>query len=176
MGVQKQMVKDGYLDALDICLYGIYYGFKCQKFTQGKRLTGIKEAKKLCENDGGELAAYLDNHEFQTIFEHKKHFFRKGGMLWIGAVYDIEEDGNRWIWPYTSEGIRDIKTSPPTDQDGFCGVMDAQMNGGMYEPFIRGHSCDEWSPNTGVLCMIYSHTESPTGFSDTKTTPGWASN
>jgi len=134
-------------------------------FTQ-HRLTGIKEAKKLCENAGGELAAYLYDHEFQRIFQYRKHFFRKGGVLWIDAVYDIEEDGNRWIWPYTSETIRDIKTSPPTDQDGLCGVMDAQMNGGMYEPFIRGHSCDEWSPNTGVLCMKYLGTgaASPTGF------------
>merc|ERR1712189_107495 len=111
----------------------------------------VKE--NFCEEAGGTLAAHLNNHEFHTIFLRNGHFFRKGGVLWIGAIYDINErDGNRWTWP-NFVTIKDIKTSKPTDQDELCGVMDAQLNNGRYEPFIRGHSCDEWSPNTGVLCM-----------------------
>merc|ERR1719167_1459210 len=124
-----------------------------REFFMWHRLTGIKEAEIFCEEAGGTLAAYLNNHEFHTIFLRKGHFFRKGGVLWIGAIYDINEEyGNRWTWP-NFVTIKDIKTSKPTDQDELCGVMDAQLNNGTYEPFIRGHSCDEWSPNTGVLCM-----------------------
>jgi len=117
-------------------------------------LTGIKEAKKICENGGGGLATNLDNHEFYAIFYSKQDFFSNGGVLWIGAVYDNKEDGKGWTWDSDyHKSIRDIKTSTPTDQDGLCGVMDAQMDGAMYEPFIRGHSCDKWSRNTAVLCM-----------------------
>merc|ERR1712126_431401 len=123
-----------------------------REFFMWHRLTGIKEAEIFCEEAGGTLAAYLNNHEFHTIFLRKGHFFRKGGVLWIGAIYDINEEyGNRWTWP-NFVTIKDIKTSKPTDQDELCGVMDAQLNNGTYEPFIRGHSCDEWSKH---WCFMY---------------------
>merc|ERR1712221_14068 len=114
---------------------------------------GIERAREICENVNGVLATQLDDQQFQSIFETEKLFFRKGGMLWIDAVYNIFEDRNMWTWANTEDEITAIKTSPTTEQDGLCGVMDAQMDtDGTYEPLIVGHDC-WWSENTDILCM-----------------------
>merc|ERR1711931_77048 len=114
--------------------------------------TGMKRAREICENVNGVLATQLDDQQFQFIFETEKLFFRKGGMLWIDAVYNFFEDGNIWTWANTEDEITAIKTSPTTEQDGLCGVMDAQMDDGIYEPLIVGHYCG-WSENIDILCM-----------------------
>merc|ERR1712189_79677 len=114
---------------------------------------GIEGARDICENVNGVLATQLDDQQFQSIFETEKLFFRKGGMLRIDAVYNFFEDGNIWTWANTGDEITAIKTSPTTEQDGLCGVMDAQMDtDGTYEPLIVGHDC-WWSENTDILCM-----------------------
>merc|ERR1712002_726872 len=114
---------------------------------------GIERAREICENVNGVPATQLDDQQFQSIFETEKLFFRKGGMLWIDAVYNFFEDGNIWTWANTGDEITAIKTSPTTEQDGLCGVMDAQMDtDGTYEPLIVGHDC-WWSQNTDILCM-----------------------
>merc|ERR1712221_47379 len=177
MGLQKQKVKhDGYLDALDACQYGVHHCFKCQEFTHGKRsrsnrsnwwkilctykaeadTQGIERAREICENVNGVLATQLDDQQFQSIFETEKLFFRKGGMLWIDAVYNIFEDRNMWTWANTEDEITAIKTSPTTEQE-LCGVMDAQMDyePPIYQPLIVGHDCgwSDLSENIDILCM-----------------------
>merc|ERR1712189_127458 len=128
---------------------GKYFArYKAEMETQG-----IERAREICENVNGVLATRLDYQQFQFIFETEKLFFRKGGMLWMDAVYNIFEDGNIWTWANTEDEITAIKTSPTTKQDGLCGVMDAQMmEYGVYEPLIVGHNCG-WSLNTDILCM-----------------------
>merc|ERR1712189_28881 len=116
-----------------------------------------ERAREICEKVNGVLATQLDNQQFQFIFEKEKSFFRKGGMLWIDAVYNIFEDGNIWTWANTEDEITAIPTSPTTKKDGLCGVMDAQMKKYeplkmIYEPLIVGHDC-VWSQNTDILCM-----------------------
>merc|ERR1719411_2313473 len=97
-------------------------------------------------------------NNFNLYLKRKSFFFRKGGMLWIDAVYNFFEDGNIWTWANTGDEITAIKTSPTTEQDGqdeqdgLCGVMDAQMDGAFYEPLIVAHDC-WWSQNTDILCM-----------------------
>merc|ERR1711921_36240 len=107
------------------------------RYKAGADTQGIERAREICENVNGVLATQLDDQQFQSIFETEKLFFRKGGMLWIDAVYNFFEDGNIWTWANTGDEITAIKTSPTTEQDGLCGVMDAQMDtDGTYEPLI----------------------------------------
>merc|ERR1712133_149607 len=119
----------------------------------------IERAREICENVNGVLATQLDDQQFQSIFETEKLFFRKGGMLWIDAVYNFFVDGNIWTWANTKDEITAIKTSPspsPTTEQELCGVMDAQMDyEPFYEPLIVGHDCgwSDLSENIGILCM-----------------------
>merc|ERR1712033_36638 len=117
---------------------------------------GIERAREICENVNGVLATQLDYQQFQFIFETEKLFFRKGGMLWIDAVYNMFEDGNIWTWANTEDEITAIKTSPTTEQE-LCGVMDAQMDyePPIYQPLIVGHDCgwSDLSENIDILCM-----------------------
>merc|ERR1712189_91683 len=87
----------------------------------------------------------LANMAFIIIFKcqestHGQSNTRKGGMLWIDAVYNLFEDGNIWTWANTEDEITAIKTSPTTEQE-LCGVMDAQMDYAppIYQPLIVGH-------------------------------------
>merc|ERR1712243_498500 len=117
---------------------------------------GIEGARDICTNFNGVLATQLDDQQFQFIFETEKLFFRKGGMLWIDAVYNLFEDGNIWTWANTEDEITAIKTSPTTEQE-LCGVMDAQMDYDppIYQPLIVGHGCggSDLSENIDILCM-----------------------
>merc|ERR1711931_350850 len=123
---------------------------------------GIERAREICENVNGVLATQLDDQQFQFIFETEKLFFRKGGMLWIDAVYNFFEDGNIWTWANTEDEITAIKTAiktSPTAEQELCGVMDAQMDYESpitpYGPLIVGHDCgwSDLSENIGILCM-----------------------
>merc|ERR1712221_46517 len=135
---------------------GKYFArYKAEMETQG-----IERAREICENVNGVLATRLDYQQFQFIFETEKLFFRKGGMLWIDAVYNMFEDGNIWTWANTEDEITAIKTSPttgPHGPHGLCGVMDAQMDSTLdstlmiYEPLIVGHDCGS-SENIDILC------------------------
>jgi len=134
---------------------GKYFARYKAEMTTGVK-AGVKRAREICEKVNGVLATQLDNQQFQFIFEKEKSFFRKGGMLWIDAVYNILEDGNIWTWANTEDEITAIPTSPTTEKHGLCGVMDAQNKymppKKIYEPLIVGHDCGN-SQNTDILCM-----------------------